>query len=106
MVRQMARPTNDVGLAAYLGRALFLAEDLDGASLAEHLVGGVLKADLLPLRARSPKWDSAAGLGEASGARLTVTDEIEVGVAGADFLYADVWLSMGEPAGEWDQRIE
>jgi arginine deiminase len=34
-----------------------LAEDLDGASLAEHLVGGVLKADLRPLRAKSLKWD-------------------------------------------------
>jgi arginine deiminase len=34
-----------------------LFEDLDGASLAEHLVGGMLKADLRPLRARSLKWD-------------------------------------------------
>jgi arginine deiminase len=46
----------------FLGPALVapfrrLAEDLDGASLAEHLVGGVLKADLRPLRARSLKWD-------------------------------------------------
>jgi arginine deiminase len=34
-----------------------LFDDLDGASLAEHLVGGVLKADLRPLRVRSLKWD-------------------------------------------------
>ena len=34
-----------------------LAADLDGASLAEYLVGGVLKADLQPLRAHSLKWD-------------------------------------------------
>ncbi|HUJ07257.1 MAG TPA: arginine deiminase [Streptosporangiaceae bacterium] len=34
-----------------------LAEDLDGSRLAEYLVGGVLKADLSPLRARSLKWD-------------------------------------------------
>jgi arginine deiminase len=34
-----------------------LAEDLDGARLAEYLVGGVLKADLRPLRAQSLKWD-------------------------------------------------
>jgi arginine deiminase len=34
-----------------------LFEDADGASLAEHLVGGVLKADLRPLRAQSLKWD-------------------------------------------------
>ena len=36
-------------------RSLF--EDLDGAALAEFLVGGVLKADLRPLRAHSLKWD-------------------------------------------------
>ena len=34
-----------------------LAEGMDGASLAEYLVGGVLKADLRPLRTRSLKWD-------------------------------------------------
>src|SRR6266699_2552787 len=34
-----------------------LADDLDGASLAEYLVGGILKADLRPLRAHSLKWD-------------------------------------------------
>jgi arginine deiminase len=46
----------------FLGPALVrpfrrLADDLDGASLAEYLVGGVLKADLRPLQAHSLKWD-------------------------------------------------
>ncbi|HEX7444531.1 MAG TPA: arginine deiminase [Acidimicrobiales bacterium] len=45
-----------------LGRSLVdpvrrLFEDLDGASLAEYLVGGVLKADLQPLRAHSLTWE-------------------------------------------------
>ncbi|WP_037321345.1 arginine deiminase [Amycolatopsis orientalis] len=39
-------------------RALF--DDLDGENLAEYLVGGVLKADLRPLRARSLRWDTLA----------------------------------------------
>jgi ornithine carbamoyltransferase len=41
-----------------------------------------------------------------SGARLTITADVATGVAGADFLYTDVWLSMGEPASEWDERID
>src|SRR6266571_3151076 len=46
--------------------------------------------------------DIAAG----SGARLTVTADTAEGVPGADFLYTDVWLSMGEPEGSWDKRID
>ena len=41
-----------------------------------------------------------------SGARLTITADVATAVAGADFLYTDVWLSMGEPASEWDERID
>jgi len=41
-----------------------------------------------------------------SGARLTITADVAAGVADADFLYTDVWLSMGEPASEWDERID
>src|SRR6266567_6112510 len=48
----------------------------------------------------------AAGLAAASGARLTLTSDLAEGVAGADFLYTDVWLSMGEPESQWDARID
>ncbi len=48
----------------------------------------------------------AGKLAADSGARLTVTSDMPAAVAGADYLYTDVWLSMGEPAGEWDARID
>ena len=48
----------------------------------------------------------ARGLAAGSGARLAITDDVAAGVAGADFLYTDVWLSMGEPVDEWDRRID
>jgi ornithine carbamoyltransferase len=48
----------------------------------------------------------ARGLAAGSGARLTVTGDVPDAVRGADFVYTDVWLSMGEAPGEWDERID
>ncbi|MDT8436549.1 MAG: ornithine carbamoyltransferase [Gemmatimonadota bacterium] len=42
----------------------------------------------------------------ATGARLTLTEDVGEGVKGADFLYTDVWVSMGEPEEKWAERIE
>jgi ornithine carbamoyltransferase len=53
-------------------------------------------------RVRGIARDLAAG----SGARIVVTDDVSAAVAGADYLYTDVWLSMGEPKDEWDDRIK
>jgi len=41
-----------------------------------------------------------------TGARITVTDDVDSGVDGCDFIYTDVWVSMGEPKSVWDERIE
>jgi ornithine carbamoyltransferase len=43
---------------------------------------------------------------DQTGARLTLTDDPAEGVNGVDFVYTDVWLSMGEDESKWGERIE
>ena len=45
-------------------------------------------------------------LARTTGARITIETDPLKAVAGADFLYTDVWVSMGEPEDVWKQRIE
>jgi len=48
---------------------------------------------------------SAEKLASDSGARITVTEDVARAVRGADYVYTDVWLSMGEPVEAWGDRI-
>ncbi len=41
-----------------------------------------------------------------TGARLLLTEDVDQGVRGVDFLHTDVWVSMGEPKEVWDERIK
>jgi len=43
---------------------------------------------------------------EDTGARITLTDDPKAGVKGVDFIYTDVWVSMGEDASVWDERVK
>lgn len=45
-------------------------------------------------------------LAAESGARITVTDDAQAAVAGVDFIYTDVWVSMGEPVESWAARVD
>jgi ornithine carbamoyltransferase len=45
-------------------------------------------------------------LAAQTGASLRFTESVEEGVAGADFVHTDVWVSMGEPDSVWAERIE
>jgi ornithine carbamoyltransferase len=44
-------------------------------------------------------------IAKSTGATITITEDISVAVKDADFLYTDVWVSMGEPASVWEERI-
>ncbi len=50
--------------------------------------------------------EQAKRIGEKSRAKISLTDDIETGVKGCDFLCTDVWVSMGEPEDAWAKRIE
>ncbi len=76
------------------------------------LVTGALVGTDVRIAAPKDLWPSpevqaiAAQLAARSGARIHVGDEVDQGVRGADFVYTDVWVSMGEPVSEWKDRID
>lgn len=48
----------------------------------------------------------ASAIAEETGARITITEDVKAAVKGCDFLYTDVWVSMGESTELWEKRIE
>ncbi len=49
--------------------------------------------------------DKAMQIAADSGASITITDDVDEGLKGCDFIYTDVWVSMGEAKEVWEQRI-
>ena len=49
---------------------------------------------------------TAIKIAEDTGARILITEDIQEAVRGADYLYTDVWVSMGESADTWLDRIK
>lgn len=49
--------------------------------------------------------EKARALAGQTGARFLLTEDVATAVQGVDFLHTDVWVSMGEPAAVWDERI-
>ena len=45
-------------------------------------------------------------IAKETGAKITITDNVDEAVEDADFLYTDVWVSMGEPDSVWEERIK
>ncbi|TKG04445.1 ornithine carbamoyltransferase [Vibrio sp. F13] len=44
-------------------------------------------------------------IAQSTGAKITLTEDVAEGVKGCDFLYTDVWVSMGEAPEAWDERV-
>ena len=44
-------------------------------------------------------------IAKETGAKITLTEDVKEGSKGCDFVYTDVWVSMGEPASVWEERI-
>ncbi|MFU2054195.1 ornithine carbamoyltransferase [Gallibacterium anatis] len=50
--------------------------------------------------------DEVAETAKQTGAKITCTEDVEAGVKDVDFIYTDIWVSMGEPESAWAERIE
>jgi len=103
MSEHVDKPLNQVSYA-YIGDARYNM----GNSL---MVGGAKMG--MDVRIVAPKGlqpdqeliDTCQAIAKETGAKVTITDNVEEGVKGCDFLYTDVWVSMGEPDEVWAERI-
>lgn len=50
--------------------------------------------------------DQCSSIAERTGAKITITEDPQEAVRGCDFVYTDVWVSMGEPDSVWEQRLK
>ena len=85
--------------------------DTGGNMAASLLVGAALIGMDIRLCGPQNLWPDGAlvaqcrTLAETTGARITLTDKLATGCEGCDFIYTDVWVSMGEPETVWADRI-
>jgi ornithine carbamoyltransferase len=89
----------------YLGDARFNMGNsylVDGAKLGMD----VRIASPSSLRPRDEIVELARSVAEETGAKITLTEDVAEAVSGCDVLLTDVWVSMGEPADAWAERIE
>ncbi len=76
------------------------------------LIGGAKMGMDVRLCAPKALWpvqairDEAEKVSRQTGARITLTEDVDDGVKGVDFVYTDVWVSMGESKEKWGERID
>jgi len=104
MMEHSSVPLNQVSYA-YLG-------DARNNMANSLLVGGaIMGMDVRIVGPASLQPDAdlvkqCEAIAEKSGATITITDDVKAGVEGCDFLYTDVWVSMGEADEVWKERID
>jgi ornithine carbamoyltransferase len=81
-----------------MGNSLLLA----GAAMGMDVRLAAPKA----LWPKEPIVAKARAFATTSGARITLSHDPEAAVRGCDFVYTDVWVSLGEPPAKWAERIE
>ncbi|MFL5937326.1 MAG: ornithine carbamoyltransferase [Gaiellaceae bacterium] len=96
----VAKPLEDIAFC-YLGDARFNMAN-------SYLVGGAKLG--MDVRIAAPASlrpsDELVALAREIGPSVTITDDVAAAVRGCDVLFTDVWVSMGEPADVWAERIE
>lgn len=103
MQEHSGKPLNMISFC-YLGDARFNM----GNSL---MVGAALMG--MDYRAAAPKAyqpdrklvDECREIAKGTGAKITITENVDEAVKDVDFLYTDVWVSMGEPDSVWEERL-
>jgi ornithine carbamoyltransferase len=103
MIEHCEKPLTDISFC-YLGDAR--------NNMGNSLLVGAAKLGM-DFRAAAPPENQPAEslvsqcreIAKSTGARITITNDVAKAVKGVDFLYTDVWVSMGEPAEVWEQRI-
>lgn len=97
------KPLNEISLC-YLGDARF--------NMGNSLLVGASKMGM-DFRTAAPAdfqqgkdlVSTCRDIARTTGARINITENVDEAVRSADFLYTDVWVSMGEPDSAWDERI-
>ncbi len=103
MTEHSAKPLNEMvfcylGDARYnMGNSLMVGSAKMGIDFRIAAPRACQPADDLVLQCRE--------IAKETGARITITESVEEAVKNADFLYTDVWVSMGEPDSVWEERI-
>lgn len=104
MTEHCPKPLTDIAFA-------FVGDGRNNVANSLLLVGAKLGMDVR-IGAPQELWPSdehvtmCREFGAASGARITITDDPHKAVSGVDFIYTDVWVSMGEPIETWGDRID